>query len=175
MKVIGKDENALSSLKEKLQSMPVPIKKKLKVRALLPDDDFSPEDDFFNSKPKKAKPVPKAEKDLNCKDLYFVFVKFWREYNFPGRCPFWTGKDLNYIKRMIAEQGVEAVTEYLKYSLHNWKDICHRYKIMSVCPTIPILYGYRGSLLPESLDPTKKPTHTGAEYTETDIPSGSWG
>jgi hypothetical protein len=177
MKVIGRDENALTELRKKLEDRPLPTRTPRKVRAPSPDD-FSDDDDFFTSPPKKEKKeksVPKVKSGLNCNDMYFLYHRLWREFNFTGNCVPWTLKERSHIKHMIAEQGDEAVSTYIKYCLRNWKELCHRYKIMSICPTVFILYGYRRSLLPEALDPSKKQTTIGAEYTETDIPSGSWG
>lgn len=178
MKVISRDEGALSELKKKIEESPFLVKRSSKPPKKVrfqPSEDFSEEDDFLTSPSKSSKPIPVSKPKLNSKDMFFLFSRLWRENNFTGNCTTWTIKERSHIKNMIAEQGEEAVTTYIKYCLQNWKELCHRYKIMSVCPTVSILYGYRRSLLPEALDPAKKPTFGGAEYTETDIPSGSWG
>ena len=171
MKVIGRDDNALAELKKHLEGLPRPIPKVKKVR-----EPRSKEDSFFD--PPAPKFVTSAERAAAaaCTRMLELYQSLWLEKNFPGRCGSWTNRERKNIKDFITEQGEKSVSIYIKYCLQNWKEVSYRYKIMSAVPTVPILYGYRKSLLAEALEPSKKPVgHGPAEYTETDLPSGSWG
>jgi hypothetical protein len=189
-KIFGSEEGNLSSLKYRLESGETFSTGRKAKKATVPwgsssPDDFNKDDDFFNSPPrKKVTSCPAALKksvedktvsEYNCNDMWFIFKKFWKEHGLSGYPTAWTNKERKQVKNLIDEQGSEAVSTYFNFCCKNWKVLAQRFKITSIVPTVPILYGYRRSLLPEALNPTQQVSIVGAEYAAREIPSGSWG
>jgi len=110
--------------------------------------------------------------EYNCNDMWYVFKDFWR---WEGKPIGWTKRDRKHIKELIDEQGAEAVVTYIKYAIEHWNALCSRFNV-SGKPSVPCLYGYRRTWLYEALEGGPKARKNyGAEYSDSDIPSGSWG
>lgn len=186
-KIYGSDEGGLSDLKQRISNgesflIGRKVKKVKSSWGSQSPDEFNKEDEWFKEKPKKQIPIKpkksvedKTVQEYNCNDMWFIFKKFWKEHGLSGYPTAWTNKERKQVKNMIDEQGSEAVSKYFNFCCKNWKVLAHRFKISSIVPTVPILYGYRRSLLPEALNPSQQVSIVGAEYVAKDIPSGSWG
>lgn len=115
----------------------------------------------------QVKPPVKGAKTVsqyNCNDFWHVFKSMWRSADLRGSPTTWTVRERKHVKELIDEQGPEAVHAFLQYVFQNWGSICQRYKINGY-PNIPLLYGYRRSLFPESLNGPTVTTKPGVEFS----------
>jgi len=124
----------------------------------------------------------KAKKPSEYKvpDMEMLYKQTWEKEQLSGRPFSWTGKDQGQVKRMIVDQGAEAVAKLIVYVLSNWDKIKRRYRLTGT-PSPAVIYGYRRSWMPEAIDgPPKEVLRGPAEWTgdadeDDELDETGWG
>jgi hypothetical protein len=186
-KITGSDTGALADLKKRLESGESYVQGKVRkggFKASNPPDVFGKEELAYPKKEQTLFCPPKSREDstkekskaeYNQFDMWFVFKRCWKEANLNGRPTIWTLRERKHVRDMIAEQGSEAIVTYFEYCFKNWKTLAFAHHITSVVPSIPILYGYRRSLLPEALNPTVRVNRQCSDWIEDpSFETGKW-
>lgn len=130
----------------------------------------------FADGPKKVKrrlrTDDKEASEYNCNDLEVIFKRTWIDTWGKFSSSRWTLREKKHAKDMIREHGGEAIANYIRFVIEHWDDLCRRYKVNGY-PSIPIIYGYRRSWFPESVN-GKVVASSAGEYSGSDIQSGRW-
>jgi len=186
-KIVGSDTGALADLKKRLESGESYIQGKVRkggFKASNPPDEFGKEEPAYPKKEQIRFCPPKSREELtkekpkveyNQIDLWFVFKRCWNDAKINGRPTIWTLRERKHVKDMIAEQGSEAIVTYFEYCFKNWNALVFNHHITSIVPSIPLLYGYRRSLLPEALNPTIRVNRQCSDWIEDpSFETGKW-
>jgi len=132
----------------------------------------------------EEKRIPNKKISCNSSDVWYVFLEEWNKEGWRSKPSEWTRREQKHIKDLIKEYGFEETCEYIRYCFQNWSDFISRYKLSGCFPTVPIIYGFRASWFPESVDKIKpenalpkirKEREYRPKAEGSDIPSGSWG
>lgn len=143
--------------------------------------------DLISETPPKLeqeKKISQIEKNSDCNstDIWYIWVEEWKNKGWKSKPSAWTLREKKHIKDLLREYGSDEIIEYVRYCIKNWADLSSRFRITSAVPTVPIIYGYRSSWIPECVDKIKSSplpkSRKDREYKHEDglsIPSGSWG
>lgn len=118
----------------------------------------------------------KGPADYNANDLALLISREWKAKGWKSKSPRFTMRDRGHAKSLIEDHGAEDVATAIEYMIRNWADICRRYRVTGF-PSIRVLYGFRHSWIPESVEGVKHGASAGAEFNDEDsdeIASGSW-
>lgn len=108
------------------------------------------------SVPQKKKTKPQTMGSINCVDMESAFRRLWRE-KWKGSPIRWTLREKGHLKELIRDHGPADVLTYICYVFDNWEKLSKRFGWKGF-PSVVLLYGFRRTLLPESLNPPKAVT-----------------
>lgn len=115
----------------------------------------------------------KRESEYNVTDMRFLYEDLWADKSWTTYPTRWTLKDKKLVRCLLDEQGGENTVRYFQYVVQRWEDIQQRYRIQG-SPSVPVMWGFRRSLLHEALEGvTEFRSHT-LEYEEDDTADGSF-
>ena len=174
----GKLNNLLHSAQEKSE-VAKKDREQRRAKRIKEEADLLPETAMTDQCKRRVRHENTERANYNVDDLRILFQDLWTKSGLRGRPTRWTLKERANVKDMIKDQGADVVAEYFEYVFENWADIQDRYRITGY-PTLPAMYGYRRTWIPECLNGAQGTSRPKAlvEYNEAEaanIPSGSWG
>lgn len=109
----------------------------------------------------------KEPKEYNVPDLEMFFKVQWEQNALPGKPFGWSQKDRGQMKMLVNDQGPELVAAYIQYVLTNWTDLRRRYNVHG-SPNVAVMFGYRSSWFPESIEGPPSTNQKGATFEWSD-------
>ena len=123
---------------------------------------------------------PKSVACWNCNDMERVFRSLWSK-RWPNTPPKrWTGRERKNAKDFIIEYEATTVLAVVEMVLSKWKELQRQFDWKGY-PSMPLMYGYRGSLVPMALEGESEPgnpkwgAHWDEEAERPDGEEGGWG
>jgi hypothetical protein len=135
-----------------------------------------------------AKALPVTQQELedkplgryNCNDLEKVFRNAWSE-RWPNVTPKrWTGRERKNAKDLISEYTAAEAVKTVEMTIEKWNVLMRQFDFKGY-PNMPLIYGYRGSLVPMAKEGEQKPSnpkwgsHYDKDETRDDGKEGGWG
>lgn len=129
--------------------------------------------------PPPAAPIA-APSTGNCNDLEFAFKSAWRK-KWPNITPkTWTIRERKNAKMFIDEYSYDQVVKTVELVFSQWNELQRKFG-WDGYPSLPLVYGWRGSLVPLAVGGEQKPAppkwgaHHKPEFDRPDGEDGGWG